>query len=133
MIYEKIGFNFINQCNNEFWLESITDEFIFTSTSSEQINLSFIKFVHFDEEYDAVYYNPKINNSNISYYGNAILTQQEIKQIDSVMFSSKVLKDYLNYLEFTQEKSTRARFINFWLVTLNNYKIKVEPAELFKM
>ncbi|WOO89377.1 hypothetical protein R2F61_01350 [Mollicutes bacterium LVI A0078] len=132
MEFNEIGFNFIDQCNNLHFVQNLSKYTKFTKSSKEQIDIKLLTFVEFDSKYDAIYYNAKINNSVISYYGNAILTPAQVKNIDRTIFDIKVVEDYISFLRFSNKSSSEETFDHFWKLSVTNYQIKVEPADLFK-
>ncbi len=132
MKFDKIGFNFIEQCNNSIFIEELSKYTKFTKANNEHVDIKFLPFVEFDDKYDAIYYNPKLNNSAVSYYGNAVLKSNELKKIEHTIFAKNVVEDYIKYLRFSNQPSSNHAFNHFWELSSTSYQIKLEPAELFK-
>lgn len=132
MKFEYIGFNFIKQLNSDKFTSNLNQYHYFTSNLNEKIDITFLPFVDFDERYDAVYFDAKLNNSNLSYYGNAILGQKELLNISRTVFNKKVIEDYMAFLRYSSQPSSPEVFTHFWAVTHSNYNIKLEPADLFR-
>lgn len=131
MNFETIGFNFIKQLNSDKFMSEFKQYNYFTSNLNENIDITFLHFVDFDKRYDAIYYNAKLNNSNISYYGNAVLGKKELLNINRTIFAKNVIDDYVRFLGYSRQPSSPEVFIHFWQVTHSSYNIKIEPADLF--
>lgn len=131
MKFELLAFNFINQCNSNQFVMNIQNYEYFTSNLNQKIDIEFLKFIEFDDRFDVIFYDPKLNNSIISYYGNVVLNPNQMGNISRVLFNRKVIDDYIAYLQYSSLQSTEEVFKHFWNVTNSNYKIKIEPAELF--
>lgn len=132
MKYEKIGFNFIKQLNSSKFISELDHYHYFTPNLNEKVNITFLRFVHFDNKYDVIYYDAKLNNSNLSYYGNATLSDKQLLNINKTIFSRVVIDDYIKYLQYSSQVSSPQVFNHFWQVTHSNYNIKLEPADIFK-
>lgn len=131
MKFEQIGFNFIEQCNNQNFVDNIEQYQYFTINSSEKIDIKFIPFLDFDQKYQVIYYNSNINNSTISYYANTTLSTKQLSDISRTIFTIEVIADYIKFLQFSNQLSTKQLFLHFWQVSFTNYAIKLEPADLF--
>ncbi len=127
-----IGFNFIELCNQTDFDEQVDNYQLYCVAYKEQIAMDFLPFVSFDDNYDAYYFSSVYNNGAISYFGNSVLSEQELKNIKFVFFQKKIVHSYLDYLKYSKKRSTKERFIHFWLITRHQYKIKVEPCDIFK-
>lgn len=127
-----MGFNFIDQCNNESFIANLNMYEYFTLSINEKIDIKMLSFVEFDVRYDAIYYNVTLNNSVISYYGNALLKASEKNNLNRVVFSRKIVSDYVKFLKFSNQSSSKEVFLHFWDVTFQNYDVKIEPADVFK-
>ncbi len=132
MKFEEIGFNFIKQCNSSQFLTELEKYHYFTTNLNEKVDIAFLPFVDFDQRYDAIYYDGKLNGSALSYYGNAVLSDKELSNINRTLFTKRVINDYLSYLRYSSQISTPDVFNHFWQVTSSNYNIKIEPADVFK-
>lgn len=132
MKFENIGFNFIEQLNSEKFINNLNQYHYFTPSENEKVDITFLRFVKFDNKYDAIYYNASLNNSNISYYGNGIIGDNELINIKKTMFNREVIDEYIKYLQFSNQSSDIEVFIHFWKVTSSNFNIKIEPADIFK-
>lgn len=132
MKISDIGFNFVEHCNDDDAFSRLEKYKLFCMLGSDSIDMLFLPYVMFDQLYDVYYFSSKYNNGAVSYYGNAVLLEEEIENIRYVFFSPIIIEKYLQYLKYSNQKSTRERFIHFWKITRHGYKIKVEPCDIFR-